>query len=276
MPKVTIIIPVYKANETITACLNSVIAQTLDDLEIILVDDHGEDGSIDTARQLLQHYTGPIHFRFLETTSNSGPGVARNLGIQEATGEYVAFLDSDDILDPRFCEKLYCTALAWEADMVYGHISFDLPEGRSIIKRNPLVSDGPFVGAAKRKYLRQFTSYFTTYLYRRSLLNDYGIRFPNTHSAEDSCFLICALLSARSIAHVDEALYHYRILSSSVSQKKDPQRWKNRLSSFRAMRTFAQKHALYRSYNGIIRFLIFKKGWIMAAKDFFQSNLLFK
>ena len=273
MPKVSIIIPVYKAQATIAACLDSVIAQTMDDLEVLLVDDQSRDGSIDTAQRHLLPYNGPIKFIFLGTDTHGSPGVARNLGIEKASGEYLAFLDSDDTLDPHFCEHLYAAATDSKADLAYGHISIDRADGGSNIKRNPLVPNGAFEGQVKRQYLRQFISYFTTYLYRKEFIKENEILFPNTHSAEDSCFLICALLSAHRIACVDEVLYHYRIHALSISQKKDPQRWRNRLKSFRAMKHFARQKGLYRPYQSSINWVILKKGWIMAAKDYFKNNL---
>ena len=273
MLKVSLIIPVYKAQETIAACLDSVLAQTLDGLEVLLVDDHGPDDSIAVARQHVSGYAGPARFRFLETPSNGGPGVARNTGLAAATGEYVAFLDSDDTLEPDFCRALYQAAAQADADLAFGHIVFDNPDGTSTVRRNPPVTDGAFEGKAKQDYLARFTSYFTTYLYRRALLQENGIRFPGTHSAEDTCFLTCSLLSARRIAHADAALYHYCISPASVSRKKDPDRWKNRLASLRSLQAYAREKGLYDRYRGTIRLLMLKKGWLMAAKDYLTNNL---
>ena len=100
MLKVSVIIPVYKAKETITACLDSVLAQTLDGMEVVLVDDHGGDGTIEAARGYAAAHSGPVRFRFTETEANSGPGIARNVGVAAATGDFVAFLDADDTLRP--------------------------------------------------------------------------------------------------------------------------------------------------------------------------------
>ncbi|MBR5018519.1 MAG: glycosyltransferase [Bacteroidales bacterium] len=273
MATISLIIPVYNAGARIEACLDSVLAQTFDDLETILIDDHGQDDSIDKARNRLAAYTGPKQFRFIATPSNAGPGAARNCGIQAATGDYVAFLDSDDQIDPSFCQDLYEAARQADADMAFCHIVFDGPDGQSVVRRNPAVRPGPFEDAAKRAYLRRFTSYFTTYLYRRSMLLEYGIRFPGTRSAEDSCFLICSLLAARRIAWVDKALYHYLIYPTSTSQKRDPERARNRLESFRHMEAFAREKGLYARYRGVIRFMVLKKGWLMALRDIL-SNLL--
>lgn len=273
MAEVSLIIPVYQARQHIDACIDTVLAQTLDALEVIFVDDHSSDGSIARARERLAGYTGPKHFVFARTEKNEGPGAARNLGIRLATAPYIAFLDSDDRLDADFCRALYDAALHTDADIARCHIAFDYPDGSRRIRRNPAVEDGPFEGKVKRRYLRRFTSYFTTYLYRRALLQEAGIAFPGTHSAEDSCFLICSLLSARRIAAVDRVLYHYCIAPDSVSKRRDPQRWKNRLRSFRALNAFVRSQASCRPYRGTVRLLTVRKGWLMALRDYLSNNL---
>ena len=273
MRKVSVIIPVYRAEATLTACLESVAAQTLDELEVVLVDDHGGDGSVDVANRFIASYKGPKTIRLTATPANAGPGAARNCGIEAATGDYVAFLDSDDTLEPDFCRRLWEAARGADADLAVGSIVFDEPDGSATLRTNPPVEPGPFEGAAKRRYLRRFKAYFTTYLYRRSLLLEYGIRFPGTRSAEDSCFLICALLAARRIAPADDARYHYRIDAASISRRPDPGRWRQRIASLRAMEAFARDKGLYRPYRWTIRLLVLKKGWLMAFKDYLTNNL---
>ena len=272
--KVSLIIPVFNAAAHIGACLDSVLAQTLDQLEVILVDDHGSDDSMTYARARLAAYEGPKRFVFCRTAANSGPGAARNVGIAAAQGAYLAFLDSDDRLAPDFCERLYEAASRADADLAVGSIVFETPDGSATIRRNPPVAPGPFEGKAKRRYLCRFTSYFTTYLYRRKLLAEGGISFPGTRSAEDSCFLICALLAARRIAPARDALYHYRTGPASISRKPDPGRWRQRIASLRAMESYARDKGYDRRYRGIIRLLVFKKGWLMAGKDYLTNNLL--
>lgn len=275
MAKVSLIIPVYRCREHIVDCLDSVLAQTLDDIEAILVDDHGKDDSIQLARERLSRYDGPKRFVFTETTANSGPGAARNLGIRQASGDYLAFLDADDSINPVFCQSLYEAAIRADADIAFGSIAFCSLE-ETIVRHNPAVRDGAFESAVKKAYLRKFTSYFTTYLYKKSLLVDGGIVFPRTHSAEDSCFLTCCLLSARRIASDNRACYNYRIHPASTSHKRDPLRWKNRLESFRKVEAFAREQGLYAPYRGVIRLLVAKKGWGMALKDYLTNNLFIK
>ena len=94
MPYVSIIIPVYNAGPYIEACMASLVAQTLDNIEVLLVDDHGRDDSMELARRFVEAHPSGKTFRFLTTPHNMGPGPARNVGIEAAQGEYVAFVDN--------------------------------------------------------------------------------------------------------------------------------------------------------------------------------------
>lgn len=99
--KVSIIIPVYNVAPYIKRCLDSVVAQTFQDIECILVDDCGTDNSVEIAQQFIDNYQGQIQFRFFHHDKNHGLSGARNTGIQVATGEWCFFLDSDDALTPN-------------------------------------------------------------------------------------------------------------------------------------------------------------------------------
>lgn len=99
--KVSIIIPVYNVAPYIKRCLDSVVAQTFQDIECILIDDCGTDNSVDIAQQYIDNYQGQIQFKFIHHEKNLGLSGARNTGIQVSTGEWIFFLDSDDALMPN-------------------------------------------------------------------------------------------------------------------------------------------------------------------------------
>ena len=104
--KITIIIPIYNVSAYIERCIKSVMNQTYNHIECILVDDCGTDDSIAIAKQLLASYVGPINFLILHHKQNMGLSAARNTGTKNATGEYIFYLDSDDELAPDCIEKL--------------------------------------------------------------------------------------------------------------------------------------------------------------------------
>ena len=272
MPKVSIIIPVFGAAATITGCIDSVLAQSLDDIEVILVDDHGHDDSIEKARKHIEGYQGGKRFVFTETLTNSGPGSARNKGIETASGEYLSFLDSDDTLEPGYCLALYEAATTVHADIACCDAWKHSGSGRNLLS-NPAFESGKLSGTARKKILRNMVTYLWTYMFRREFLEDNDIRFPASRSAEDSCFVCCCWLMAANAAKVGSPLYNYVEAPQSLSRKKDTLRWQNRLDSFRSLEHYTKEHGIYRKYRGIVGLLVFKKGWLLAVKDYLTNNL---
>lgn len=284
MTKVSVIIPLYNSARFLPFLFENIAQQTIAaDCEFVFVDDHGGDDSLAVAQSLAA--ASFLRCIFTATEANGGPGAARNAGMAAASGEYIAFLDSDDALDPTFCEKLYDAAAGCDADLAYCHI-LALNEGtkgdgakdagcrdsaggkaQSAVWRNPAVTGGDFSDGKRIYFLRRYKSYFTSFIYRRAMLIREGITFPPTRSAEDSCFLACALLCARSIAMVDEPLYHYRLRCDSVSKVKDEGRCRQRLESFKALLDFAKEKGLYDRYRGILNYIRFKKGTLGALRD---------
>ena len=259
MPEVSVIIPVYNARPYLDACVDSLLAQTLDSLELVFVDDHGTDGSVAQLQARIAAYPGPKILRVVSTPQNGGPGAARNLGIAHAEGEYIAFVDSDDTVDPDFCASLLEAARREGKDLA----CCDIEMGGKVA-RNTHTGD-------KRAFLRHFVSFFTTFLYRRSLIRDHGIEFPPRHSAEDTCFLTCCVLAANGIAKVDAPMYHYRLHEGSVTRRRDRSRAAARLSSIRQIRRFAKEKGFYRDYRCEIDYLVLKKGWLLSLRDLLRG-----
>ena len=267
MPKVSLIIPVYNAQATIVRCLDSVLAQTLEDIEVVLVDDHGADGSITIAKKHLADYKGVKHFCFTQTPVNSGPGAARNIGLTQATGDYVAFVDSDDTLEPTYCAAMYEAAVNADADLVCCQATMHSGDSRTLLT-NPVFPAGTLDSKQRSRILRSMVTYLWTYLFRRELISTCKIAFPPMRSAEDSCFVLSCWLSARSAASLEIPLYNYYVMEGSVSRLRDPGRAKQRLGSFRALKAFAKASGLWRPHRWTLRWVIFKKGWLLAAKDY--------
>lgn len=278
MTKVSVIIPLYNSAQFLPSLFKNIAQQTIAaDLEFVFIDDHGSDDSTSVAQSLAADSS--LKCVFGATEANGGPGAARNEGLKMAGGEYVAFLDSDDAIDPSFCEKLYTAAVSCDADLAYCHI-LAVKESGNTVWRNPAVANGPFDEEKRLYFLKNYKSYFTSFIYRRSFIQSEGICFPTTRSAEDSCFLTEALLCAGSIAFVDEPLYLYQLRSDSLSLGKMDNRYLQRMASFDALLDFARRKNLYEPMKEMLDYLYVKKAAIgavrnaPAAKGEIRSHLL--
>lgn len=129
MPKVSIIVPAYKVESTLNRCVDSIRKQTLEDIEIILVDDGSPDNCPRMCDDLaiIDERIKVIH------KTNGGLGYARNSGIEIASGEYIAFIDSDDYIEPNMMQRLYDFASKKNCDVVYGGYNI-IREGKKLVK----------------------------------------------------------------------------------------------------------------------------------------------
>lgn len=271
MPKVSIIIPVYNASAYIEDCLASLVAQTFDDIEVLLVDDHGHDDSMERARRFVEAHPNNKTFRFLATPHNMGPGPARNVGIDAAQGDYIGFVDSDDVVEPDFCERLYQVAKTHDADLSYCQAML-VKSTESTPMCNPVIECGEFSGAKRRFFFTHYTTLFVSFLYRRSLLNEYGIRFPETRSAEDSYFLTCALLASRRIGCVDKALYQYLVHEESLSEVRNPKRYIDKIKSFDLLMEFAHSKGLYETNKEELEYIYLKKAYLLGLLTYIYNE----
>lgn len=271
MPRISIIIPVYNAASYIEDCLASLVAQTMDDIEVLLVDDHGSDDSMLRAQRYVEAHPCKKLFRYLATPHNMGPGPARNVGIEEAKGEYLGFVDSDDVVSADFCERLYNAAKEHDADLVYCQAELVKP-GETTPLRNPVIESGAFEGERRRYFLTHYTTLFVSFLYRRSLLSEYGINFPATRSAEDSYFLTCALLATKRMACVDRAMYRYLVHEESLSEVRNPKRYADKIKSFDLLMAFAREHGLYEANRDELDYIYLKKGHLLGILTYIYNE----
>lgn len=138
--KVSVIIPIYNVAPYIERCLQSLAAQTYHDIECILIDDCGTDGSMHVAEEFIHNYQGNIQFTVAKHQQNQGLSAARNTGIRTATGEYIYFMDSDDAITPNCIETLVNLSVKYpNADYIQG----DLVTGASDLNIGSIDSDVP-------------------------------------------------------------------------------------------------------------------------------------
>lgn len=275
MIKVSVILPVYGVAEYIVKCTQSLLAQTLQEMEFLFVDDRGPDNSIELLKQTIKGHPREKQFRILTPEHNLGAGMARNFAIPEAKGEYIAFVDSDDWIEPDMFERLYNRAKEQgSTDLCMCQASKDYLDGTpSQILTNPEVEEGAFSYEKRAFFLTHYVSYFWTFLYRRELIVARAIRYPEDRSADDSFFLACALMTAKSVARVDAPFYHYLIRPGSVCTTKDNDKYKKRLTVFSKLMAYAKQQGVYDEFKAEIDFLYIKKGYISSLVNYVVNAL---
>ena len=124
--KLSVIIPAFNAEKTICQCLDSVLAQSVKDLELIVINDGSEDSTEEILNRYANQYPDTIR---TATVENGGQGRARNVGMNMATGEYLGFVDSDDWIEPKMYEKLLSASVDENADLVLCDVTAHFPDG---------------------------------------------------------------------------------------------------------------------------------------------------
>lgn len=212
MPKVSVIIPVYNTEKFLRKCLDSVCNQTLQDIEIICINDCSTDGSLEILREYARKDN---RIKLIELLENCGAAKARNIGIDIAHGEYIGFVDSDDFVDLDFYEKLYKKAVETGADAVKGKLYlYDINTNKVYLEAWIDINDS----VKKNKANFYFT--FTTAIYKSSLIKEYNIRFlEGLIHFEDPYFTIMAAIHYNKLEVIDDAKYYYINNPNSTSRK---------------------------------------------------------
>ena len=228
---VSVIVPVYNAAAYLKECLESILASTLPDVEIIAVDD----GSTDESPAILDRYASERGVKVLHR-SNAGPAAARNAGLHAASGKYVGFVDSDDWIEPDMYEKMFRAAEEHDSDIVFCNIYRNesekmpeyLPSGvyraedirRAIYPRLISCVD-------ERKGVLPLRGSVWCRLFRRQLLQEHRIEFPDgIDNNEDGFFTLRATLAASTYVYLGkEYLYHNRVHSGSLTRRYIPRMW---------------------------------------------------
>ncbi len=256
--KLSVIIPIYNASDYIVPCLQSLTEQTLQDIEILLVDDHGQDDSVRKAEDYIVR-TEATNIRILATPENAGPGVARNVGIAAAQGEYIGFIDCDDYIAPEIFALLTEEADKQQADLCYCQIKRVGAVKKEIVYKN---LSQP---ADKRDLLLTLQTYAVTFIYRRDWLLAEGLQFPAFRVAEDTNFLIKCILRAKRFASVDKPLYFYRIHNSSLTNTGDGTRNGKRIEAFILLQKELVEKQWNVGYEAELQYMYLKKAYITAS-----------
>lgn len=231
--QVSVIIPVYNAEKYLTECLESVLHQSFQDIQVVLVDDGSKDASASIIREYMEKYPACIKGIFQE---NRGQSSARNAALEAAKGKYVVFLDSDDFLGEHYIEALYKAAEDADSDMV-------------ICNYTKVQEDGQIIKAYQANYCEgdfRIPSYLScNRIIRRQVLEDYGIRYKEGVICEDISFVLELEAVARNIQLIPMAEYYYRTNFQSTTMTLRKKKLKMEQLPFQAMEeciAFCKEH----------------------------------
>lgn len=211
MVKVSIIVPVYNVEDYLGECVDSLINQTMREVQIILVDD----GSTDRSGRMIDEYAAADDRVVAIHKENGGQSSARNLGLWHATGEYILYVDSDDSIAQDSCERLYETAVRFNVDIVQG----DLLNEKTIIVKNPsfrrILHENQSISTAQ--FLREKVQTETydivpvLYFVRKALIEREELSFPEGYTYEDQLYTFQLLTKDASIVKIRFPFYFYRM-----------------------------------------------------------------
>ncbi len=247
--KVSVIIPIYNAYDYLRPAMDSVIYQTLREIEIICVDD----GSTDQSLEILKEYQKNDDRVRIVTEANAGPGLARNNGLGRARGEYIAFLDADDFFEPTFLETLYERAKRDELDIVIAR--YDIYNSRRAIFAKADegdhidIFDGDVVSSKNEHpdyILSSTTGSAWNKMFRRSFIVDKELTFlPDVKIYEDVYFTVTALSLAERVGRVPEILIHHRVHSEQARVKSLRKNHTQVVTVFLKIKEFLMKRGMY-------------------------------
>lgn len=207
--KVSVIVPVYKGEKYLKECIDSILNQTYSNIEIILVDDE----SPDLCPKICDEYALKDKRVKIIHKQNGGVSSSRNTGIDSSTGEWIAFIDQDDIYDKNFLKTLYDLCIETGSDISQcDHICFkneDLKLDDDIERKVKLIDKFEFAKKLWNYHDRPDAIYIWKKLYNRKIFDN--ARFPDGKRWEDNYFMSLAIDNANRIAYINKPLYYYRI-----------------------------------------------------------------
>ena len=248
IPKVSVIVLIYKVEKYIERCARSLFCQTMQDIEYVFVNDCTPDCSIQILQSVINEYPQrKSDIKIISHEKNMGSGVARNTGLEVADGEYIIYCDGDDWVDPDMYEKLYIKAREDNADIVMCDY-YEEKQGKRIrCSQNPFRHKGDVV---EQMLIGKLHSCVWGALVRKGLYEDNHIQFPVEVSMwEDLCTSVRLHCFAHRVSYVEEAFYHYvQYNVGSLVHTVSLRSVNDRIYVCDVMMDFFEKQELYKKY----------------------------
>ena len=245
MSCLSVIVPCYNGEKFIGRCLESLVNQTLKDMEIIVIND----GSTDNSQDIIDSYANKYHNIKAYKIPNSGIADARNFGVSKVETPYFGFLDCDDYTDVTMFEKMYNKAIETNAQVVVSN--FYWVKG----KKKKLEKEGPY-NTGKDMLIHLFAVLWNK-IYDTAFVRSTNIRFPSGNRYEDAYFLYCLTPNIERLAFVDEAFVHYVQHENSITHNNNEE-VKNMITIFDNILNYYAHTNRYDEYHDELEYLHIK------------------
>ena len=271
IPKISVIVPVYNSENFIDKCVNSLLNQTLSEIEIVLIDDASTDNSLEILKN--HEKQCPEKIRIIHLPINLRQGGARNCGIEIAKGEYLGFVDSDDWIEADMYENLYNEAIKNDSDICYCLLQQISENGKNtsinITYHFPI---GSVSENTRKEMLVNHVTSIPRYIYKRSLFTENNIRFPEKLRYEDMMIDPLIIPHLSHISTVKKPLYNYFIRSNSTMTEVTDTKYLDKITVCQLIIDEYKKRGFYEKYRNEVNYLYFRKGYIHTALNYIINS----
>jgi len=263
---VSVIVPVYNVEKYLDECLSSLVNQTLSELEIIVVND----GTKDNSQSIIDHYVKQYPNKVVSLIKeNGGLGDARNYGIPYAKGEYIGFVDSDDIVHLEMYEKMFNKAKLEDSDLVLCDLEYFYETSSEKMVKEGLVQIEN-IDVNKTVFLSPLFAW--NKLYRKSLFIESGLKYPIGLWYEDIPVTVPFFTLAKKISYVHETLIYYRQRSTSIMGSVDNPKVKDIFDIMHLCLNYFKDHNLLETYHDELEFLFLEHLMLNGGFRFLLSH----
>ena len=261
MKKVSVIIPVYNVENYLRKCLDSLVNQTLKDIEIIVVND----GTTDNSQEIINEYVKKYPKKVVSIIQeNGGQGAARNTGLLHAKGEYIGYVDSDDYVEENMYEELYKKAKEEDSDIVIC--------GNNVVKENYELFSKEDVD---KEFLLGKMAVWNK-IYKKNIIVDNKIQFRSKVWYEDLDFTMKVYFSSKKTSYVDKPLYNYLLREGSTMNNNNIKRNLELIEAFDSLIDYCKDKKIYNKAKDEIEFLCIYHMYIFATTRVLNTNNKYK
>jgi len=267
MISISVIVPVYNTAALLPRCIDSILNQTLQEIEVILVDDASTDNSLTVIRNYFEK--NPLKIRVIHSEINMRQGGARNLGMEIAQGEYISFVDSDDYIENDMLELMYNEAIRTDSDICRCQCrKIDSQGNTKLYTPSFVLPAGIVTEQSRRTMIANNVTLIPCHIYKRQLFTDNKISFPQNIRYEDMVIDPLLLPYIKCIAAVDRPLYNYCIQTESTTTSINSFKYQDKLNVCMLIVDEYKQRGYYEQYHNEINFLYFRKGYIHTTINY--------